>query len=45
MTRTVEVSDQTAPSIALYGSGIITIAYGSGYTESGAYWTDNIDGS
>jgi Domain of unknown function (DUF5011) len=44
-TRTVNVVDLDAPVITLIGSGIITIAQWSGYIESGATRTDNVDGS
>lgn len=44
-TRTVTVTDQTAPVVTLVGSGIVTVNYGSVYTDSGATWTDNLDGT
>ena len=45
VTRTVTVSDQTAPVLSLVGSGIQTVEQGSVYTELGATWTDAVDGS
>lgn len=45
VTRTVTVTDQTAPVVTLVGSAGITLAYNSLYTDSGASWTDAIDGT
>ncbi len=39
------VDDGTVPILTLSGSSSITIAQGSSYTDSGARWTDNLDGS
>ncbi len=44
-TRTVVVADQTAPVVTLVGSGTITLANGAVYTESGATWSDAVDGT
>ena len=46
-TRTVTVTapDLTPPVVTLIGSPSITISHGSTYTDSGASWTDNVDGS
>lgn len=44
-TRTVNVIDTIPPVVSLIGSGNITINAGSVYTDLGATWTDNIDGS
>jgi len=45
VTRTVNVTDQTAPVVTLSGSASITIAQGSVFTDDGATWVDNVDGS
>lgn len=45
ITRIVNVIDVIPPVVTLIGSSDITINAGSVYTDSGAYWTDNIDGS
>ena len=45
LTRTITVVDLTPPLVTLMGSGILTIAQGSTYTDSGASWTDNVDGT
>ncbi len=48
MTRTVDVvsaPDVTPPVVTLSGSASITIAHGSIFSDSGADWTDNFDGS
>ncbi|MBX9809228.1 DUF5011 domain-containing protein, partial [Candidatus Gracilibacteria bacterium] len=50
VTRTVNVLDSipvdtTAPVVTLIGSGSITVLSGSLYSDSGAEWTDNVDGS
>jgi hypothetical protein len=39
------VVDNSAPIVSLNGSGTIIIAQGSLYTDSGASWVDNFDGS
>jgi Domain of unknown function (DUF5011) len=44
-TRIVTVTDQTAPLVSLNGSSIITILLYTNYIDSGALWSDNIDGS
>nr|WP_211665116.1 immunoglobulin-like domain-containing protein [Leucothrix arctica] len=43
VTRTVLVTDQTAPVISLVGETPLTIAHGSVYTDAGATATDNVD--
>ena len=48
MTRTITVTpvpDTTAPIVTLSGSATLTVAQGSSYTDAGARWTDNFDGS
>jgi Domain of unknown function (DUF5011)/Bacterial Ig-like domain len=45
VTRTVIVTDQSAPVVTLQWSGSISLLQGSSYIEDGATWTDNIDGS
>ena len=37
--------DLVAPVVSLVGSGIANIAQGSTYTDPGATWSDNIDGT
>ena len=44
VTRTVNVTDQTAPVVTL-NSWNMTIDWGGAYTELGATWTDNVDGT
>ncbi len=44
-TRTVNVTDTTAPVLTLNGSNPMTVACGSGYSEPGATATDTCDGS
>jgi hypothetical protein len=41
----VTVTDQTAPVVNLSGTSALTIAQGSLYVDSGATWTDNVDGT
>jgi len=43
LTRTVNVTDQTAPVITLAGANPQIITLGSAYTELGATVTDNVD--
>ena len=43
VTRTVNVTDQTAPVITLNGAGTITVAQGSTFTDPGVTITDNVD--
>jgi Domain of unknown function (DUF5011) len=45
ITRIVNVRDTVAPVVTLSGTGDITIERGVPYTDSGATWTDNIEGS
>ena len=45
VTRTVEVTDQTAPVISILGGAAITIAHGSVYLDQGATASDNVDTS
>ncbi|RVU84136.1 DUF5011 domain-containing protein [Leucothrix sargassi] len=42
--RVVKVTDQTAPSIALVGGSVVTVAYGESYTDAGANAVDAVDG-
>jgi large repetitive protein len=44
VTRTVQVTDQTAPVITLTGDNPQTISLNNAYTELGATATDNVDG-
>ncbi len=47
-SRTVNVlsaPDTTPPVITLFGSAALNVEIGSSYTELGASWTDNVDGS
>ncbi len=43
--RTINVLDIFPPIITLIGSGNMTINANSSYTDLGATWTDNVDGS
>ena len=45
VTRTVNVTDQTAPVITLTGNATVNLTVGDTYIEQGATWTDAIDGS
>ena len=45
VTRTVNVTDQTPPVVTVLGSSPLTVAHGSVYVDSGATWTDNVDGT
>lgn len=45
VTRTVTVADQTVPVVTLSGSATSTLAFAATYTELGASWTDNVDGT
>ena len=44
VTRTVSVTDTTAPVITLVGDAEITVEVGSTYTDLGATASDNYDG-
>jgi len=48
-TMTIQVSaggpDTTKPVITLTGASVVTLSQGAAYTELGATWTDNVDGS
>ena len=44
-TRTITIQDTTAPSLTVNGSNTITLLQGEAYTESGAIWSDVVDGS
>jgi hypothetical protein len=44
-TRTVTVTDQTAPLVSLNGSSSMTMLRNASYIEWWAIWTDTIDGS
>lgn len=43
VTRTVNVTDQTAPVITLVGSNSVTVAQGGTYTDAGVTLSDNVD--
>ncbi len=45
VTRTVIVADTTAPVVTLMGLPTVVLLYGDTYVESGATWTDTVDGS
>lgn len=47
VTRTVNVvpPDSIAPVVTLVGSGNMDIALGATWSDSGATWTDNVDGT
>ncbi len=45
VTRFVNVVDTTPPVITLIGSGTVSIFQSGSYIESGATWTDTVDGS
>ncbi len=45
VTRSVTVSDMTAPIVTPVGGGFISMNEGDFYTESGATWTDAVDGT
>lgn len=44
ITRTVHVTDQTAPVVTLV-AGASTVVQGTAYTDPGATWLDAVDGS
>ena len=41
----IHYSDTTKPTIALYGTSPMTLEVGDSYSEPGAVWTDNVDGT
>ncbi|MEM9328711.1 MAG: immunoglobulin-like domain-containing protein [Bacteroidota bacterium] len=43
VTRTINVTDQTAPELTLNGPALITLIVGDTYTELSASATDNVD--
>ena len=45
VSRTVNVSDNTAPVITLNGAATVNLNVGDSYTEQGATATDNVDGN
>jgi Domain of unknown function (DUF5011)/Bacterial Ig-like domain len=45
LSRTVTVRDTTAPVITLIGNASLSIPTGSTYSDSGATWTDTVDGN
>lgn len=45
VTRTVEVTDQTAPTLSLIGDASLTVAHGSEYIDAGATAIDAVDGT
>lgn len=44
-TRVVHVTDQSPAVITLQGSGVMTVVHGGTFTDPGASWTDNVDGT
>jgi hypothetical protein len=44
-TRTVIVTDQTAPVLVLNGANPLSVTWGGVFTDPGASFTDNVDGS
>jgi autotransporter-associated beta strand protein len=44
-TRTVNVTDQTVPVLALNGANPLSVSWGGAFTDPGASFTDNVDGS
>lgn len=44
VTRTVNVTDQTAPTITLSGDSVTTVAQGAGFDDAGATASDDVDG-
>jgi hypothetical protein len=44
-TRTVNVTDQTAPVLALNGANPLSVSWGGAFTDPGASFTDNVDAS
>ena len=44
VTRTVNVTDTTAPVITLVGDAVVDLSVGDTYSESGATASDNVDG-
>ena len=44
-TRTVNVTDQTVPVLALNGANPLSVSWGSVFTDPGASFTDNVDAS
>lgn len=43
--RTITIQDTTAPTLTVNGSSTLTLLQGEAYTESGALWSDTVDGS
>ncbi len=43
--RTVIVQDTTVPNITLSGSAIMSVIIGGSFTDPGATWSDNLDGT
>jgi hypothetical protein len=44
-TRTVNVTDQTVPLLALNGANPLSVSWGGAFTDPGASFTDNVDAS
>lgn len=44
-TITVNAATNTAPSVSLIGNSVVNLTVGAVYTEQGATWTDNEDGT
>ena len=42
---TLPTPDTTAPVVTLSGSTPVILEFGSNYSDAGASWTDNVDGS
>jgi hypothetical protein len=45
ITRTVTVVDLTPPVVVLIGASSIVVSAGNTFTDPGATWTDNVDGT
>ncbi|MCF7926845.1 MAG: DUF5011 domain-containing protein [Candidatus Izimaplasma sp.] len=45
VTRTITINDNISPTISLLGESIVYIEYGGVYSEPGATWSDNYDGT
>ena len=44
-SRTINVVDTTSPVIVLIGAATINVVLSGSYTDAGANWIDNVDGS
>ena len=45
VSRTIHVVDTTKPMITLSGSSVLSVYKNTSYSDAGANWTDNYDGS